>query len=71
MLIIEFNVLFKDIVIVEGFDSLSLLQNLLQYFIKNHLPLQVSVHLYMSLVGLPLYFIFRLVYITNIFSKFL
>jgi hypothetical protein len=56
----EFIVISKNIVIVEGFDSMGLLQNLLQYFIKNHPPLYVYVHFYLSLIRLPMYFIFRL-----------
>ncbi len=39
MLLFEFIVLSKDIIIVKGFDSLSLLQNLLQSFIKSHIYL--------------------------------
>jgi hypothetical protein len=53
MLLLEFIILSKDIVIVERFDSLGLLQNLLQPSINNHLPLQVSIHFYMLLLKLP------------------
>jgi hypothetical protein len=71
MLFLEFIIFFEDNIIVEGFDSLGLLQNLLQPFIKSHSPLQILVHLCLSLVRLPLHFIFGLIYITNILFELL
>jgi len=68
MLLLEF---IEDIVIIEGFESLGLVLNMLQPFINNLLPLQVFVHFNLSLLRLRLYFIFGLVYITNIFFKLL
>jgi hypothetical protein len=53
MLLMDFIIFFEDTIIVQGFDSLGLLQNLLQPFIKNHLPLQVYVHPCLFLVKLP------------------
>jgi hypothetical protein len=69
MLLLEFIVLSKNIVIVERFDVVSLLQNMLQPFINNFLPLKVFVHLCLFLLKLLLYFMFGLVYITNILSE--
>ncbi len=71
MLLLEFIVLSKDTIIIEGFYSLGLLQNLLQPFIKSHLPLQKFIHLCLLLVRLPFYIIFGLVYITNIHFELL
>ncbi len=39
MLFFLFIIFFEDIIIIEGFDSLGLLQNMLQPFIKSHPPL--------------------------------
>ncbi len=71
MLFPKFIVLFIDLVIVEGFDALCMFQNLLQPFINSILPLLVFVHLCMSILILLLYFIFGLVYITNILFELL
>jgi hypothetical protein len=71
MLFLEFIIFFEDNIIVERFDSLGLFQNLLQPFIKSHLPLQILIHLCLFLVRLPLHFIFGLIYITNILFELL
>jgi hypothetical protein len=41
-------------IIIEGLDSLRLLYNFMQPFVKSHLPLQISVHLCLPMVKLPL-----------------
>jgi len=71
MLLLEFIVFSKDIVIFERFNAMGLFHNMLQPFINNLLPLQVSIHPCLSLLKLLLYFILGLAYITNIISKLL
>jgi hypothetical protein len=71
MLLLEFIVLSENTIIVERFDSLGLLQNMLQPFINSYLPLQIYIHLCLFLIRLLLYFIFGLIYITNILSELL
>jgi hypothetical protein len=39
LLFLEFIIISENIVIVEGFDSFNMFQNMLQPFINNHLPL--------------------------------
>jgi hypothetical protein len=42
------------------------LYKFLQLFIKGHLLLQISIHMCMHVVKLPLYVILGLIYITNV-----
>jgi hypothetical protein len=71
MMLLEFIVCSEDIVIIERFDPLALLQNFLQLFIKSHLSLQISVHFFLPMVKLPLYFILGFIYVNNVHFELL
>jgi hypothetical protein len=69
IMLLELTIFCEDTIIIERFYSLGLLQKFLQLFIKGHLLLQISIHLCMHVVNLPLYVIFGLIYITNFHSS--
>ncbi len=71
ILLFKFTIFCKTNVIIERFCLLGLFQKFIQLFTKGQLLLQISVHLSIPLVNLPLYSILNLICINIAHFKFL